>query len=109
MFSFNSPFGACEECNGLGMKMKVSEDLLMPDKNKSIAQGGIVTLSNDQNTMYTEVQTVADYYDIDLNMPIKDIPKEKLNKILYGSTTPLEFTYVSKNGNVRTKTDFLKE
>ena len=38
MFSFNSPFGACEECNGLGMKMKVSEDLLMPDKNKSIAQ-----------------------------------------------------------------------
>ena len=108
MFSFNSPFGACEECNGLGMKMKVSEDLLMPDKNKSIAQGGIVTLSSDQNTMYTEVQTVADYYDIDLNMPIKNIPKEKLNKILYGSTTPLEFTYVSKNGNVRTKTDFFE-
>lgn len=108
MFSFNAPWGACPECNGLGIKMKVSEDLLIPDKNKSINEGAIVTLSQDQNTMYTEVATVADYYDIDLDMPVSKIPKEKLNKILYGSTEVLDFKYVSKNGNIRTKSDFFE-
>lgn len=108
MFSFNSPWGACPECNGLGMKMKVSEELLMPNKEKSIRQGAIVTLSEDQNTTFTEVATVADYYDIDLDMPIKNIPKEKLNKILYGTTEVMDFKYVSKNGNIRTKSDFFE-
>ncbi|MDE5888863.1 MAG: excinuclease ABC subunit UvrA, partial [Bacilli bacterium] len=108
MFSFNSPWGACPECNGLGMKMKVSEDLLIPNKDKSIRQGGIVTLSEDQNTMFTEVATVADYYDIDLDIPIKDISKDKLDKILYGSTEVMDFKYVAKNGNVRTKSDFFE-
>lgn len=108
MFSFNSPFGACPECNGLGMKMKISQDLLIPNKAKSIRQGGIVTLSEDQNTTFTEVETVAKYYDIDLDMPIEKIPVEKLNKILYGSTEVMEFKYVSKNGNIRTKTDFFE-
>ena len=106
MFSFNSPWGACDECNGLGMKMKVSQDLLIPDKEKSINDGGIVTLTKDQNIMYTEVETVADYYGIDLDMPIKDIPREKLDKILYGTRELMDFKYVSKNGNIRTKTDF---
>ena len=108
MFSFNSPFGACPECNGLGMKMKISEDLLIPDRKKSISQGGIVSLSKDQNVLYTEVATVAKHYDIDLDAPIEKLSKEKLNKILYGSTEVFEFTYISKNGNVRTKTDFFE-
>lgn len=108
MFSFNAPWGACPECTGLGIKMKVSEDLLIPDKSKSINEGAIVTLSQDQNTMYTEVATVADYYDIDLDMPVSKIPKEKLNKILYGTTEVLDFKYVSKNGNIRTKSDFFE-
>lgn len=108
MFSFNSPWGACPECNGLGMKMKISEDLLMPDRKKSIRKGGIVTLSEDQNTTFTEVATVALYYDIDLDIPIEDIPKEKLDKILYGTTEVMDFKYVSKNGNIRTKSDFFE-
>jgi len=108
MFSFNNPFGACPECNGLGIKMKVSEELLMPDKSKSIRQGGILTLTPEQNTLYTEVATVADYYDIDLNMPIEKLSREKLNKILYGSSEVLDFKYVSKNGNIRTKSDFFE-
>ncbi len=108
MFSFNSPFGACPECNGLGMKMKVSEELLIPDPSKSIRKGGIATLSEEQNTMFTEVETVANYYDIDLDAPISSIPRAKLDKILYGSTEPLDFKYISKNGNVRTKTDFFE-
>ena len=106
MFSFNSPWGACPECNGLGMKMKVSKELLIPNPEKSINEGGIVTLTQDQNIMYTEVEATAKYYDIDLDMPIKDIPDSKLDRILYGSDVMLDFKYISKNGNVRTKTDF---
>ena len=108
MFSFNSPFGACPECNGLGMKMKISEELLIPDDAKSIKAGGIATLTQDQNTLYTEVETVADYYDIDLSAPIKSIPRDKLDKILYGSPDIMDFKYVSRNGNVRTKSDFFE-
>ena len=108
MFSFNSPFGACPECNGLGMKMKVSEELLIPDDTLSIRDGGIKTVTPDQNIMFTEIETVADYYGIDLDMPIKDIPKDKLDYILYGSDRVMDYKYISKNGNVRTKSDFFE-
>ncbi len=108
MFSFNSPFGACPECNGLGLKMKISEDLLIPDKNKSIREGAIKTLTQDQNILFTEVETTADYYDIDLDMPVKKIPREKMEKILYGSDDILDFKYVSRGGNIRTKTDYFE-
>ena len=108
LFSFNAPFGACPECNGLGMKMKISEDLLMPDKELSINKGGIKTLTMDQNTLYTEVLTTAKYYGIDLDMPIKDIPKDKLDYILYGSDIPFDFKYTSRNGNIRTKSDYFE-
>lgn len=108
LFSFNAPYGACLECNGLGLKKKISEDLLMPDKNLSINDGGIKTLSRLQNILYTEVETVADKYDIDLRMPIKDIPKNKLDIILYGSNEILKFNYKSKNGNRRTKNDYFE-
>jgi len=108
MFSFNAPFGACPECNGLGLKMKISEELLIPDPNLSIIDGGIKTFSTDQNTLYTEIATTAKHYDIDLSLPIKDIPKNKLKYILYGSDVPLEFNYLSRSGNTRTKTDYFE-
>lgn len=108
MFSFNAPYGACPECNGLGMKMKISEELLIPDNTLSINDGAIKTLTMDQNTLYTEVSTVAKYYDIDLDAPVKSIPREKLDIILYGSNIPFDFRYVSRNGNVRTKTDYFE-
>ncbi|MBO4245773.1 MAG: excinuclease ABC subunit UvrA [Bacilli bacterium] len=108
MFSFNSPFGACPECNGLGSKKSISVDLLIPDKNKSIMEGAIKTMSIDANIQMTEVETVANTYGIDLYTPIKDIPKEKLDYILYGSPDILEFNYIAKNGNTRTKTDYFE-
>ena len=108
MFSFNAPFGACPECNGLGLKMKISEELLISDKNLSILNGGIKTFTPDQNTLFTEISTTAKYYGIDLNLPIKDIPKDKLKYILYGSDVPLEFNYHSRTGNTRTKTDYFE-
>ena len=106
MFSFNAPYGACPECNGLGVKMKISEELLIPDNNLSINEGGIKTVTVDQNILYTEISTVAKYYDIDLNIPIKKIPREKLYIILYGSPDIMHFNYLSRSGSSRTKDDY---
>ncbi len=106
MFSFNAPYGACKTCNGLGIKQKLSEDLIIPDRNLSINEKGITVLNMDNNTLYTQVNAVSKYYDIDLNMPIKDIPREKLDIILYGSPDIMEFNYVSGSGNTRTTRDY---
>jgi excinuclease ABC subunit A len=101
MFSFNSPFGACPECKGLGTKLKISEDLIMPDKNKSLLKGGIVAYNLDNNITYQTLKQVCDYKHIDMNKPLKDLTKEQLNIILYGLDEEIEFDYISKNGNTR--------
>jgi len=108
MFSFNAPYGACKACNGLGIKQKIDEDLIIPDNNKSILDGGIVVLNLDTNIMETQIKTVAKYYNIDLTKPIKDLKRKELDIILYGSSEPLEFNYVSNNGNKRTAKDFFE-
>ena len=101
MFSFNAPYGACPECKGLGTKLHISKELLIPDQNKSIVEGAITAISMDSNTYFTQIETVCNHYDINMYAPIKDIPEEKLNYILYGTNEVLEFNYVSKNGNTR--------
>ncbi len=101
LFSFNAPYGACPECKGLGTKLKISEELLIPDPTKSIMEGGINSVNMDSLTYFTQVETVCRNYGIDLNTPIKDIPREKLDIILYGTNDILEFNYVAKNGNTR--------
>lgn len=106
IFSFNAPYGACKTCNGLGIKQKISEDLIMPDKNLSINDKGIVVLNTENNTLNTQINTVASYYDIDLSCPIKDLDRKKLNIILYGSKDILQFNYISSNGNKRTVKDY---
>ena len=107
MFSFNAPYGACPDCKGLGVKQKIDVDLVIPNKDLSLLDGAIKTINLDDsgNIIYTQIDTVCKYYGIDMNMPIKDIPKEKLNIILYGNNEPLDFKYVSKNGNVRYSKD----
>ena len=106
MFSFNAPYGACKSCNGLGIKQKISEDLIIPDKNLSINNKGIVVFNLDNNILNTQVRTVSKYYDIDLDIPIKDLEREKLDIILYGSKDIIEFNYVSGSGNTRTTNDY---
>ena len=105
LFSFNAPYGACEECKGLGTKLKISEDLLIPDWNKSIMDGGISAVSMDSSTSFTQIETVCNYYGIDMYAPLKDIPREKLDYVLYGTDEIMEFNYVSKNGNTRNTRD----
>ena len=102
MFSFNSPYGACPECKGLGVKMKIDEDLLLPDKNKSIMSGAVASFQSGDtlNIYYKKLSTTASYYNIDLNKPIKDLTRKELDIILYGSPDKLNFEIVSKSGNI---------
>ena len=108
LFSFNAPYGACPDCNGLGFKQKIDEDLIMPDKDKSIMDGGIVAFNMDASISFTQINTLAKHYKIDLTKPIKDLKKSELDLILYGSKEPLEFNYVASNGNTRKTTDYFE-
>ena len=108
MFSFNAPYGACDECKGLGIKLKIDEDLVIPNRDLSLNNGAIVTLnSNDtSNIYYTSLETVCNYYNIDMNKPVKELKKNELDIVLYGSKDIIDFKYVSKTGNTRNTKDF---
>ncbi len=85
-FSFNSPKGACEICNGLGLEMKIDINKILPDKNLSIEQGGLAPIA-DRNSKWIEKQlkTIAKRYKFNLKDPIKNIPKKALEVILFGT------------------------
>ena len=108
MFSFNAPYGACDECKGLGIKYKIDEDLVIPNKNLSILEGAIkpINIEDTNNITYTELSTVCKHYNIKMNVPIKNLKREQLDIILYGSLEPLEFNYISKTGNKRSTKNF---
>ena len=106
LFSFNAPYGACKECKGLGITQHIDIDLLIPDKSLSILDGAIKPLNLEQNIYMTNVITVAKYYNIDLSIPVKDMKKEDLDIILFGSKELINFEYTSKNGNKRYTTDY---
>ena len=103
IFSFNAPYGACPDCKGLGVKYKIDPDLIIPNKKLSLNEGAIVVVNTDDvaNIIYTQLSTVCNHYNIDMDTPIKYIPKDKLNIILYGTNEILEYKYTSKNGNTR--------
>ena len=101
IFSFNSPYGACEECKGLGTRLKISEDLIIPDKEKSINEGAIVAINLDNNMYVSSLKTVAENYNIDLDIPVKDMSRKDLEIILYGTEDIMDFHYVAKNGSTR--------
>ena len=107
MFSFNAPYYACPECNGLGVNYHIDEDLVIPNRDLSINEGAIIVYKSDDKTniINTQIATVAKYYDIDLDMPVKDLDRKKLDIILYGNNELIEFKYVSKNGNTRKTLD----
>lgn len=86
LFSFNAPFGACPECNGLGSKKEIDRNLIMPDKSKTIEEGAILPWSYKSSNYYGALlRAVAEKYRIPLKTRVKDIPLEKIDRILYGS------------------------
>ena len=110
LFSFNAPYGACPDCKGLGIKYKIDENLVIPNRELSINKGAIkvINLDEDGNIITTQINTLAEHFDIDLNIPINKLEKEKLNILLYGTNEILEFKYVSKNGSVRKTKDMFE-
>ena len=107
MFSFNAPFGACPECKGLGVNLTIDKDLVIPDKDLSINEGAIVTLSDDQGGIYYKrLKCVCDHYKIDMDKPFKKLTKKEENIVLYGTTEIIQFNYTTKSGNVYNQKDF---
>lgn len=102
LFSFNSPSGMCPNCKGIGYLQKASFDLVVPNRNLSIDDGGILYYKNlvdSQNLEWQEFKTLLDFYHIDSSMPIKDLSEEELNIIKYGSYEEIAMTRISTNGN----------
>ena len=111
LFSFNAPFGACPECKGLGFTQKVDIDYLIPDRSKSIAQGGIVYYKNIVNTENLEWQRFAAllaHYHVSVDTPIEQIDPHALEMLLYGSDEPIAYTLYSRSGNVTKKREFIE-
>ena len=109
IFSFNAPYGSCPDCKGLGVQYKINVDLVIPDRSKSINEGAISTISvDDNNTIMTQLRAVSSYYGIDLDKPVKNLTRDELDIILYGSKDLLEFNYVAKNGNTRNVVDYFE-
>ncbi|MER2105304.1 MAG: excinuclease ABC subunit UvrA [Solibacillus sp.] len=100
MFSFNSPFGACPTCDGIGFKLKVDPDLVIPDWEKSLLGGAIVPWEPTSSQYYPQLlKAVCDHYSIPMDVPVKDLPKAQLDKILKGSgKDKIRFDYVSEYG-----------
>lgn len=88
LFSFNSPFGRCDKCDGIGSLMEIDENLIIPDKTKSIMEGAIVSLGDgalkEDSWTFSILKALAKEYDFDLNTPIKDLHRDILEIILYG-------------------------
>jgi len=100
MFSFNSPFGACEECHGLGVRMEFDPDLIIPDKERCIADGAIAPYRNPMDGFRGQyLATVAKNYGFSVLTPIKDLTKEQYEALMFGSSKRMKFSMSMKNGD----------
>ena len=90
-FSFNSPQGACPKCNGLGMISEIDLEKIVPDNTKSIQNGGIAPLGSHKNTLvFWQIEALGDMFGFTLKTPIKDIPEDGLNAILFGTNERIQ-------------------
>jgi len=86
MFSFNNPFGACEACTGLGLRMEIDPDLVLPDQSLTLAEGALVPWAGNSSNYYPQfLASVCKHYDIPLDIPVKELEKGKLDILLLGS------------------------
>ena len=112
MFSFNNPFGACPTCTGIGYLMKIDEDLIVPDKNKTLYDGikafGASTMKKGDTMAKMYFESIAKHYGVEIkNKKIKDLPRSFMEKILYGTKEEeIDFEYESPAGIRRFKAPF---
>jgi excinuclease ABC subunit A len=100
-FSFNSPFGACEKCNGLGIEIEFAPDSIIPDKSKSILNGAIKPWSSGQFASFrtSMLKDVGKKFGFNLNTPMEKMSEEQINVILYGTDIKINYNYVSKSSD----------
>ena len=106
MFSFNNPFGACPECTGIGYLMRMDEDLIVPDKTKTLYDGvkafGSSTMKKGETMARMYFESIGRHYGVDIKKPINKLPREFLEKILYGTgMEAIDFEYTSAAGTRR--------
>ena len=106
IFSFNNPYGACEKCGGIGVDYKLDPDLIVPAKDKSLAEGAIFPWTKTSNSYYDDLlKSVCLAFKIDYNAPFKDLTEEEQDIILNGSDTPIMIT-VKDFGTKRYRTRY---
>ena len=111
MFSFNNPYGACPDCMGIGYLMKMDEDLIIPDKNKTLYDGvkafGASTMKRGDTMAKMYFESIGKHYGVNIKVPIKKLPREFLEKILYGTgNDEIDFEYTSSLGTRKFKSPF---
>ena len=110
MFSFNNPFGACPDCLGIGYLMKIDEDLIIPDKDKTLYDGvkafGASTMKKGETMAKMYFEAIGRHYGVDIKKPIKKLPREFLEKILYGTDEPIDFEFQSAYGTRKFSSPF---
>lgn len=93
-FSFNSPYGACPTCHGLGTRMEIDPDRLIPDPNLSVMEGAIESWGEPTSNWFTsQLESVAKEYDFDLDVPFRQLPKAAKNVLLYGTDEEIKIKY----------------
>ena len=100
MFSFNAPQGACPECNGIGSKMEIDPDLIVPDKTLTLNDGAIAPWSKSstkENYYYQMLEAVSNHFHFSMDVPFEDLDKEYQNTILYGCDDKIPFTFKRRN------------
>ena len=110
LFSFNSPYGACPVCKGLGVNLHIDEDILIPDKSLSIMDGAVASFQSGEtlNIYYKKLSLVAKHYNIDLYKPVKDLTRKELDIILYGSPDKLDLTLTTRSGSTLKSYDYFE-
>jgi excinuclease ABC subunit A len=97
LFSFNSPFGACPVCSGLGITLEFDKDLVIPDASRSFNDGGIVPYNPEAAWYRSKFESLSTQLHFSLDTPLEDLPEEVMHAILYGIEEPLQVEYVNKN------------
>ncbi|NLJ99206.1 MAG: excinuclease ABC subunit UvrA [Tissierellia bacterium] len=103
MFSFNSPFGACPTCNGIGYYKELDREEIIPNPNLSINEGGIAPFSsaNESSYYYQIFKTLAKDNGFDMDRPLKDAPKKFMDELLYGTKRTIQFRFESRYSGLR--------
>lgn len=106
MFSFNSPYGACEACNGIGVKLKIDPDLLLPNPSLSISEGVFSKLYGDEDSIfYKQLECFFKHFKISTSKPFEKLTKKEKDLVFYGSDELIHFKYSSRSGNSYNKVE----